>query len=101
MNLLCLVIKDWWSDLAEYYQFEHDHYIMFRYVGENKFHVTVYTGNASLSFVLTFLEAIHRALQLSDRLFCHFTLITSLYQCYGPYLVIVLLLSKFSPILYL
>ena len=61
MNMLCLVIKDRWSDLAEYYHFEHDHHIIFHYVGDNKFHITIYTGNASPSSVLTFLDAIHRA----------------------------------------
>ena len=44
-DILCPQIVYGWSRLSDFYGFKGDHNILFRYVGNNSFHITVFMGS--------------------------------------------------------
>jgi len=47
-------------DLSNFYDFTDDHYMLFHYVGQNAFHITVYMDDISESRVNRYLDEIER-----------------------------------------
>jgi len=47
----------WWT-LAYFYGFEGDHTILFRYVGENAFHIIVYMEDVPKSYFNPYLDEV-------------------------------------------
>jgi len=51
------MLRGWWT-LTYFYGFTGDHYMLFRYVGDNAFHITVYMDDVPKSGVNRYLEEI-------------------------------------------
>ncbi|XP_068503761.1 uncharacterized protein [Phaseolus vulgaris] len=57
-NLLSPEIMNGWWTLADFYGFEVDHSILFCYVAQNAFHITVYMGDVPKSGVNRYLDEV-------------------------------------------
>ena len=73
-NLLSPEILSGWFNLFDFYGFIDDNYILFRYVGHNAFHITVYMDDVPQSGVDRYLEEIEGKEPLSIGPFDHFSI---------------------------
>ncbi|ESW26162.1 hypothetical protein PHAVU_003G096101, partial [Phaseolus vulgaris] len=73
-NLLSPEILSGWFNLFDFYGFIDDNYILFRYVGHNAFHITVYMDDVPQSGVNRYLEEIEGKEPLSIGPFDHFSI---------------------------
>jgi len=76
-----------WSALSDFYGFKDTHPILFRYVGHNSFHITVYMGEVCESDDGDFLKHVQVRELLNKGLFEHFKVKLSLLPVNGAYLV--------------
>ncbi|ESW23980.1 hypothetical protein PHAVU_004G092200, partial [Phaseolus vulgaris] len=53
-DILSPQILDGWSTLSSFYGFKGDHPILFRYVGQSYFHITVFMGAVCQSITSNF-----------------------------------------------
>ena len=63
----------WWT-LADFYGFEGDHTILFRYVGQNAFHITVYMEDVPKIYFNHYLEEVEGRKLLTIGPFHHFSI---------------------------
>ena len=63
----------WWT-LADFYGFEGDHTILFRYVGQNAFHITVYMEDVPEIYFNRYLEEVEGREPLTIGPFHHFSM---------------------------
>ena len=61
-----------WSTLSYFYGFKGDHHILFRYVVQNFFHITVYMGELCESGVNRYLKEVKGREPLTNGPFEHF-----------------------------
>ena len=86
-NLLSPEILSGWFNLFYFYGFIDDNYILFRYVGHNAFHITVYMDDVPQSGVNRYLEEIEGKEPLSIGPFDHFSIKLSRLSIQLSYLV--------------
>jgi len=90
------MLHGWWS-LTDFNGFTGDHYMLFRYVGQNAFHITVYMDDVRESGVNRYLEEIERKEPLSIGPFDHFTIKLSRLSIKASYLVSITFISFKMP----
>jgi len=76
----------WWTS-SDFYGFKGDHYIIFCYIGQNVFHITIYMGEVFESGVNRYLEEVEGRELLTIGPFDHFSIKLSLLHIYASYLV--------------
>jgi len=54
------LVIDGWSSLRVFYKLKHIYQILFRYVGNSTFQITVFSGMTAISTATKFLTNIHR-----------------------------------------
>ena len=86
-DILCPQIFYGWSSLSDFYGFKGHHNILFRYVGSNSFHITIYMGELCESVIRNFLNDVQERESLNNGPFIHFGLMLSSKQIYGGYVV--------------
>jgi len=86
-DILSLQIVYRWSVLSDFYGFKGTHPILFRYMGHNSFHITLYMGEVCESGVSEFLKHVKAREPLNKGSFEHFKVKLSLLQVNGAYLV--------------
>ena len=96
-NLLSPEMLRGWFTLTNFYGFTDDHYMLFRYVGQNAFHITVYMYDVSLSGVNRYLDEIEGKEPLSIRPFDHFSIKLSRLSIKVSYLVSITFISLKMP----
>ncbi|KAK8464381.1 hypothetical protein PHAVU_011G195650 [Phaseolus vulgaris] len=84
-DILCPQIVYGWSRLSDFYGFKGDHNILFRYVGNNSFHITVFMGELCEMILTKFLKEVEGRLPLNSGPFIHFGLKLSSKQVFGGY----------------
>jgi len=84
------LLTDGWSSLRVLYKLQHIHQIIFRYVGNSTFQITVFSGMTAISTAAKFLTNIHR---LRSKQFFRVKLTKS--QSQASHLVNILLLYYF------
>ena len=82
-DILCPQILYGWSSLSDFYGFKGHHSILFRYVGNNSFTITVFMGELCEMVIRNFLKDVQRRELLNNDLFIHFGLKLSSKQFYG------------------
>ena len=86
------ILRGWWT-LTDFYGFTSDHYMLFHYVGQNAFHITVYMDDIPKSGVNRYLEEIEGKEPLSIGPFDHFSIKLSRLSMKVSYLVSITFIS--------
>jgi len=86
-DILCPQILYRWSHLSDFYGFKGDQSILFHYVGNNSFNITVFMGELCEMIIRKFLKDVQGRLPLNNGPFIHFGLKLSSKQVFGGYVV--------------
>jgi len=86
-----------WFTLSDFYGFTDDHYMLFRYIGQNAFHITVYMDDVPESGVNRYSDEIEGNEPLSIGPFDHFSIKLSRLSIKLSYLVSIAFISLKMP----
>jgi len=86
-DILCPQILHGWSSMSDFYGFKGHHNILFRYVGNNSFNITIFMGELCEMVIRNFLKDVQGREPLNNGPFIHFGLKLSSKQVYGGYVV--------------
>jgi len=92
-DILSPQIFDGWSTLSSFYGFKGDHPILFCYVGQSCFHITVFMGAVCQSGVNCYLKEVQGREPLTNGPFEHFDMKLSSFHINGSSLVSLRILS--------
>ena len=86
-DILCPQILYGWSKLSDFYGFKGHHSLLFRYVGNNSFHITVFMGELCEMVIRNYLKEVQGRVPLNNGPFIHFGLKLSSKQVFGGYVI--------------
>jgi len=93
-------MNGWWT-LADFYGFEVDHSILFCYVAQNAFHITVYMGDVPKSGVNRYLDEVEGREPLRIGPFNYFSIKLSRVHVHASFLVSLAFLFKKNDVPYI
>jgi len=65
MDMHCSMVIEGWDEECQFYVLEGYHDIIFHYVGENYFHITIFKGKESEHTTITYNHLVHFTITMS------------------------------------